>query len=136
MIVAPHAPALPQEATAALAAASWQVLGVGNKSDWQLLPYVQEATASSPARVLFHALYLGTASGFQPAGSDVRLEGVTLELLVPRAAVKEMEVFSPAGPEAPGANSFVNGDAGARLTLRDPPVYLVAELTVAGQLPF
>ena len=135
MILAPHAPALPQEATAALVAASWQAMGAGNKSDWQLLPYVQPATGSSPARVLFHALYLGSASGFQPAGSDVRLEGTTLELLVPRVAVKEMAVFSPAGPEAPGANSFANGGAGARLTLRDPPVFLVAELTVADRLP-
>eukprot|EP01050_Picozoa_sp_SAG11_P004977 SAG11_NODE_333_length_10574_cov_7.889451_9_plen_181_part_00 len=114
------------------------MLGADNKSDWQLLPYVaQLANGTAPGRVLLHAFYLGTASGFQPAGSDVRLEGATLELLVPGITVKEMAIFSPAGPEArPRANSFANGDAGARLMLRDPAVYLVVELTVAGHLPY
>ena len=144
--------ALPDVALAELAAASWQVLttttssstsssSVGDKdlvapahhsprtishskSDWQLLPYVDTAR---PSVLLLHCLYLGTASGHQPAGAELHVN-TTLELRVPHATAQALTVHSPAGDAMPGMNSFRNEVGGVRLTLRRPPVYLVVEL--------
>jgi hypothetical protein len=80
MIIADAAPALPQEALAAVEAASWQVrpLAPHNASDWQFMPYAD----ASAKRLLVHGLYLGAASGYQPKGDRLRLN-TTLELLIP-----------------------------------------------------
>ena len=69
--MADAAPALPAEAEAAVAAASWQVLSAPphNRSDWQFMPYVDTAAK----RLLVHALYLGAASAYQPTGDQLRL---------------------------------------------------------------
>jgi hypothetical protein len=50
---------------AVVAAASWEVLAPTaasrRRSDWQFMPYADEAGK----RLLVHALYLGAASGYQ-----------------------------------------------------------------------
>eukprot|EP01047_Picozoa_sp_COSAG01_P071790 COSAG01_NODE_11237_length_1976_cov_1.098562_4_plen_61_part_01 len=52
-----------------MAAASWEVLAPTTaasrrRSDWQFMPYADEAGR----RLLVHALYLGAASGYQVGG--------------------------------------------------------------------
>ena len=124
IIVADAAPALPAEAAAAVAAASWEVLSPRNQSDWQFMPYVDSAAK----RLLLHALYLGAASGYQPAGEQLRLN-TTLELLVPGVKAKSMTVHSPVDEGAYSSDQLLSVEpAGARLTLRSPAVYCVIEI--------
>jgi hypothetical protein len=124
IIVADAAPTLPAEAAAAVEDASWQVLvAPHNRSDWQFIPY----TDAAEKRVLVHALYLGAASGFQPHGSQLRLN-TTLEMLVPKVAARSMAVHSPVAGADVHSGTFTNEPAGARLTLPNPAVYFVVEL--------
>lgn len=128
-IVANEAPELPQEALAAVEAASWQVqsLPPHSSSDWQFMPYADAATK----RLLVHALYLGAASGYQPRGDQLCLN-TTLELLIPAVNAQHVILHSPVhGQDVPvhvGNEVLANEPSGARLTLRNPGVYFVAEL--------
>ncbi len=128
-IVANAAPALPQEALDAVKAASWQVqpLPLYSSSDWQFMPYADATTK----RLLVHALYLGTASGYQPKGDQLRVN-TTLELRIPTVEAHRMIVHSPVPAQdvlvGGGNEVLANGPSGARLTLHNPGVYFVAEL--------
>ena len=126
IIVADAAPALPAEALAVVAAASWQVLPVAphNASDWQFMPYADNAGK----RLLVHALYLGAASGYQPSGDELRLN-TTLQLLVPNVIARSMTVHSPVAEGVGGDAVYSNEPGGVRLTLPNPAVYLVIELS-------
>ena len=127
IVVADAAPALPVEAVAAVAAASWQVLPAPphDVSDWQFMPYAD----TTGKRLLVHALYLGAASGYQPSGDELRLN-TTLQLLVPNMVARSMAVHSPVVAKGAGGDAvYSNEPAGAKVTIPNPAVYLVVELS-------
>jgi hypothetical protein len=117
-------PTLAAAAAAVIAAASWQVLTPASpRSDWQFMPFVDGGNAS---RLLVHVLYLGAASGYQPAGAVLQLN-TTLELLIPQVNSSSMVVHSPVR-DANTSSSFQNVKEGVRVVYVNPAVYFVVEL--------
>jgi hypothetical protein len=124
-------PKLPAVAAAVIAAASWQVLTPAPPwSDWQFMPFVGGGNAS---RMLVHVLYLGAASGYQPAGAVLQLN-TALELLISQVNSSSMAVHSPvrdanaSSSSSSSSSSCQNVRDGVRVVYVNPPVCFVVEL--------